>query len=127
VNSGRIRVLVVDDDTAIRQMLQLALAESGHDVELSDGRGTVDSTGIDVIVMDLRLGRRTAFDLLAEQPELASRPLVLITATSDRVEVPDSLATRAQVLRKPFDLETLERAIRDALEAPTRSTPPAVT
>jgi DNA-binding response OmpR family regulator len=117
-------VLVVDDDTAIRQMLHLALAESDHDVRLADGRSTVDASQIDVVVMDVRLGRRTAFDLLAEQPELASRPLVLMTATSDRVDVPPSLPSGVRILRKPFDLEALEGAIRDALDGARRSTPP---
>jgi DNA-binding NtrC family response regulator len=110
-----LRVLVVDDDAGIRQMLQLALAEEGHDVRVSDGQGVVDVADADVVILDVRLGRRAATDLLEAQPEIAERPIILVTATADQVDALVEASSASAVLRKPFDLDALEAALRQAM------------
>jgi CheY-like chemotaxis protein len=112
-------ILVIEDDPGIRQMLGLALESLGHRVRLSDGRGPVVIEGVDAVIMDLRLGDRTALDVLAAQPELRTRPLIL--ATADERGPVQRAVPEATVLRKPFDLEVLERMLDDAL-AGTAST-----
>jgi DNA-binding NtrC family response regulator len=106
-------VLVVEDDPGIRHMLRLVLESLGHQTRLEDGRGPVDASGVDVAIMDLRLGDRTAWDLLQADPELRSKPLILATADS-HTPMLDELS-HAVVLVKPFDLETLEEALERAL------------
>ena len=105
------RVLVVDDDGAIRRMLSLALAEAGWQVVASDGRHLTDADlDVDAVLLDVRLGGRTAEDLLAEAPRLRAAALIVMTASD---ELPASLARLGDVavLRKPFDLITLDETL----------------
>jgi two-component system, NtrC family, nitrogen regulation response regulator GlnG len=107
------RILVVEDDAGIRHMLGMAIEALGHDVRLATGVGAVDATGVDAAILDLRLGNRSALDLLAAQPELRSLPLILCSA--GEVAAARSVPG-ARILRKPFDLEALEAALSAALE-----------
>jgi two-component system response regulator (stage 0 sporulation protein F) len=75
-------VLVVDDDAGIRDMLRLALAEAGHRVIAWDGTGAPpDSTVPDVVLLDVRLGNRTAADVVREFDVLARSVIVVMTAS----------------------------------------------
>jgi DNA-binding NtrC family response regulator len=108
-------VLVVDDDPGIRQMLRLALESAGYVVRVDDGRGPLDLPGVDVVLLDVRLGSATAQDLLSAHPDLAERPIVAMTASGSPRSAVDGLPAR-EVLAKPFDLDALEDAIDRAIE-----------
>ena len=85
------RILVVDDEPHIRQTLKVALEAMGHSVtEASDSAGTLrqlEQSPCDAMLVDLRLGAESGFDLmeqvLRDRPGLA---VVIITAhgTIDR-------------------------------------------
>jgi two-component system, OmpR family, response regulator len=106
------RVLVIDDDPGIRQMLSLALGESGFEVALSDGQRVEDAAGADVVLLDVRLGNRSARQLLADVPSLAQVPIIVMTATISADEAARGLPGIAAVVTKPFDLDVIERTIR---------------
>jgi DNA-binding NtrC family response regulator len=109
-------VLVVEDDPGIRNMLGLALTAFGDLPTLSDGRGAVDARSLDVAILDVRLGNRSALDFLAANPDLRRLPIILASAGDLRgvqEHVPGAL-----VLQKPFDLGALERALDEATTAP---------
>jgi two-component system response regulator (stage 0 sporulation protein F) len=114
-------VLVVDDDAGIRDMLRLALAEAGHRVIAWDGTGAPpDSTVPDVVLLDVRLGNRTAADVVREFDVLARSVIVVMTASMQPEVAVRGLPSTAAVLSKPFDLDVLEATI----EAATRSNEP---
>lgn len=130
------RVLVVDDDPAIRQMLLLALELEGHEGQaLSDGAGVAPllerAEGRVIVLMDLMMPRMNGWEVcaqLAESPMLALRHAVVVMSASiapgDRF--PD--VVRAALL-KPFNLDTALRLIEAlAAEPPLDAalTPPAV-
>jgi DNA-binding NtrC family response regulator len=105
-------VLVVDDDAAIRMMLDLALREAGFEVVLSDGVAVDDAVRADVALLDVRLGNRTARELLDENATLRSVPIILMTATTG-VDTAGRMFPEARAaLKKPFDLDDLEQTIR---------------
>ncbi|HEV3054672.1 MAG TPA: response regulator, partial [Solirubrobacteraceae bacterium] len=89
--SSRERVLVVDDDRAVRRMLQRTLAAEGYDVAVAADGGTalvaVERDAPDVIVLDVAM---PALDGLAVCRRLRSRglatPILMLTA---RDAVPD--------------------------------------
>jgi two-component system, NtrC family, nitrogen regulation response regulator GlnG len=114
VPSATTRVLVVDDDPGIRQMLELALREAGFDVAVSDGQRLEGPRGADVVLLDVRLGNHGAWDLLAEVPSLASVPIIVMTATVGVDAVARDMPGMFAVVAKPFDLDVLERRIREA-------------
>ena len=114
------RILVCDDDSVIRYLLNIVLAKrSGHEViEVADPT-TVVSTALetrpDVIVLDYTMPGRSGADLardLAQQPEVASIPVVFLTGRSD---LPASELLElgiAGLIEKPFDTSTLAERLR---------------
>jgi CheY-like chemotaxis protein len=112
------RVLVVDDDRPIREMLRFALESEGYDVlTLSDGTRVVETlaalTEPCVVLMDLMMPHMDGWAVCAmlerADPLLARHPLVVMSAG---LLDGDSYPAPARVLlRKPFDLNHLLRLI----------------
>jgi len=121
-------VLVVDDDDSIRETLRFALEEEGYAVlEAQDGAIALDlmrnaERGMVVLldhVMPL-LDGETMLRRLAEEQAVAERhAYVMITASAQASSLEATLAaiplrSPVAVVRKPFDLETLFGAVRQA-------------
>lgn len=116
-------VLVVDDDASLRDTMVRALERHGYEVVAAgngwEARQALDEAGtIDLVVMDLVLpgmeGRETANLLKAHQPGVA----VVYTSGYTSQESLRSGLTDAdeRFLRKPFEVEELLAAVRDALD-----------
>lgn len=112
---GPVNVLVIDDDPGIREMLGLALREAGFDVTLSDGQRLHDAGAADVVLLDVRLGNRSARELLADVPSLADVPIIVMTASDELGGAGRGLSGIAGFVAKPFDLDVLEQTIRDVV------------
>jgi len=111
--SGR-RVLVVDDDAGIRDVLADFLEGEGYQVASArDGSDALLKAKLerpDVIVLDLMMPTMSGWGFRAEQmrdPALADVPVVIASAFTCRMEV-------AAHLQKPFDLGRLLAAVRRA-------------
>jgi DNA-binding response OmpR family regulator len=79
------RIVVVEDEPAIRRGVADALRASGYDVvEAADGeRGLAEATrlGVDLVLLDLLLPRRDGLDVLAEVRKLRpTLPIIILTA-----------------------------------------------
>jgi two-component system response regulator MprA len=115
------RVLVVDDDPAIRSSLQLALDLEGYQVAVAaDGAEALTAMREDrpdVLVLDLMMpgidGLTVCRVLRAEKDRMPILMLTARTETSDRVEGLDAGAD--DYLPKPFDLEELLARLRALL------------
>lgn len=112
------RVLVVDDDRAIRELLRVALECEGYAVStLPDGRGVLEAlAGMPepcVVLMDLSMPWVSGWDvcraLAANPAALAGHQIVLMTA--ERLPDDAGPAPACAVLRKPFDLDQLFRLV----------------
>jgi DNA-binding response OmpR family regulator len=115
------RVLVVDDDPGIRTMLELALGQAGYAVTTSDGRTGIEPDGVDVVLLDARLGDRSALEPAFRRLLESGPPVVVMTAGSDAARVARKLGAAASIT-KPFDLDllfaTIERCLNSAGAAP---------
>ncbi len=107
------RVLLVEDDTAIRDLMVLALEDADHvPWPVSDGREALPAAMAarpDVIVLDYLLPYLHGGDIIIQltgTPELAHVPVVLCTALSPSEIDVDALPPRVIPLFKPFDLDT---------------------
>jgi two-component system, OmpR family, response regulator MprA len=115
------RVLVVDDDRAIRESLARALELDGYEVELaSDGAAalaTIRASRPDVAVVDVMMpnidGLTMCRVLRAEKDRLPVLMLTARTETSDRVAGLDAGAD--DYLPKPFELDELMARLRALL------------
>ena len=106
-------ILVVDDETDIREMIAELLRMDGHRVITArDGRAALEQAHAsrpDLIVLDLMMPVMTGWQFIEAQqsdPALAAIPVVVITAGLDR-----EVAGAAMLLRKPFDIDLLLAAV----------------
>jgi PAS domain S-box-containing protein len=117
-----LRILVVDDEPSIRQLLGRLLTREGHDPVLAaDGAEAllaVEATEepFDLILSDLRMpgvGGEELFKTLREQaPEYEGR-IVFMTGDVTAREVGRIMGeTRAPMVRKPFDISEILELVR---------------
>ena len=120
------RILVVDDEPALRRTLERALGAMGYDV-VSVGDPLLvyellDASDYDLVILDIHLpqlsGDTLAIALLRRLPRLADRLLLM---TGDpwalRADWPEELR-RCTLLVKPFTLDGLAATVRGALTEP---------
>jgi DNA-binding NtrC family response regulator len=116
------KVLIVDDEPAIREVLEMILQEWGYEVRLaSDGaeaKEMVESYDPDVVISDVVMPQLSGLDLLrclkAGNP---NRPVILVTAHASIDLAVESMKQGAQdFITKPMDYPKL-RAILKAAES----------
>ncbi len=114
------RVLVVDDEPAIRELLEVALALRGADVttaaSLADAKSYLETRPFDVVLIDETLGPRESgaalvIELGRANPSLAR---VLMTGAPSVDHLPPEAARF--LLRKPFSLDEVVRVITRAID-----------
>ncbi|HET9015508.1 MAG TPA: response regulator [Thermomicrobiaceae bacterium] len=118
-----LRVLVVDDDSAVLRVLADALSLAGYVVrEATDGAdalATARTWQPDVLVTDLSMpgiDGVEAIRQLRQDPATRAIRIVVCSGTVDRVEQ-ERLAVDA-IVAKPFDLEVLVAAVAGQAEPP---------
>lgn len=115
------RVLVVEDDDGLRELICAEVAEAGHQVvaasSVEDTLGVLDGGPIDLVITDIRLPGADGIRLLELTRALASPPAVIVITAFGTV--PQAIATIRQgahdFLTKPLDLEQLHLAVERAL------------
>lgn len=119
---GRPRVLVVEDEPQLRHMLTDILSERYDVGAASNGREALDLCAErepDAIVLDLMMpvmdGREF---LLRARTDLRRHAPVVVATAAEGVSDAELYALGARsVLRKPFDIEHLERCVAEAISA----------
>src|SRR5579863_1190013 len=91
--ADRPRILVVDDEKHMRNMLELGLAQHGFDVTAaSDGVEALErarSTPFDAIVLDVMMPRIDGTSLVPMLRRITEAPIIMLSA---RKEAPDKIA-----------------------------------
>jgi len=115
------RILIVDDDRALRHVLSALLTNAGHAVEQAgdgpEALARLDGDRFDVVLLDIGLPGANGLDLLAHARSRPSPPIVIMMTADD---TSDSLlaAVRRQAfryLRKPFAPAAIVDVIDDAM------------
>lgn len=118
------KVLVVDDDAAIRSLLQVVLGAEGHEVVATpDGETAIEQVKrrrFDLIVLDVMMPAMSGHDVLLRLREMRyghDVPVIMVTAVHTPEEVLQELAEgAADHIAKPFDVAVLVAAVDRALE-----------
>jgi len=115
--SSRGRVLVVDDDAALAEMLGIVLRGEGFDpVFCGDGAealGAFRDSKPDLVLLDLMLPGRDGIDVCRSIRAESGTPIVMLTAKSDTVDVVVGLESGADdYIVKPFKPKELVARIR---------------
>jgi two-component system response regulator MprA len=120
-HNGRVRVLVVDDDAAVRRSLATALARDGYDIVSVDG-GTAAlahaaAFGADAVVLDVAMPEPNGLEVCRRLRARGDHtPVLMLTArdlVDDRVAGLDAGAD--DYLVKPFALAELRARLRALL------------
>jgi CheY-like chemotaxis protein len=124
----RLRVLVIDDDPSVREVVRSLLVHFGYDCETAaDGQKGVarfDEGEWDLVLTDLVMPNMNGWEVATAIRQRSSTvPIVLITALVD-AEVMEHAAERGvPVVSKPFRAEHLRTTVASALQLRLATTP----
>ncbi|MGE0591227.1 MAG: ATP-binding protein [Vicinamibacterales bacterium] len=114
------RILLVDDEPAIRELLRQSLQSQGYQLVLASSGGEAidlcqdEGQRVDLLVTDLHLpdiqGSDVATRIRAQRPDLQ---VIFISGAAE----PTPGMGAAPVLTKPFSIADFRRAVRSALDA----------
>jgi len=116
----RARVLVVDDDTALAEMIGIVLKSEGFEpVFCADGDaalGVFRASQPDLVLLDLMLPGKDGTEVCREIRAESGTPIIMLTAKSDTVDVVTGLESGADdYISKPFKPKELVARIRARL------------
>jgi two-component system NtrC family sensor kinase len=119
------RILVVDDEPGIRELLTDFLSADGHEVEVASNVQQawtmLQDQEFDLLLVDLRMpgsGGRELYERLNGTDEPQSRRTIFITGDTARPGVKEFLeSTGNPVLSKPFRKDELRAAIHDRIQS----------
>jgi DNA-binding response OmpR family regulator len=125
-------VLLVEDDPAARQGLELALGRLGYGVRAAaTGEAALDGLGedpVDVVVLDVMLPGADGFEVCRRLRRVSSVPVIMLTARGDDFDVVAGLGAGADdYVVKPAEPRVLEARIRAVLRRLDRVGSPAET
>ena len=114
------KVLVVDDDTALAEMIGIVLRSEGFEPTFcADGALAVaafHSSNPDLILLDLMLPGMNGIEICSRIREDSGIPIIMLTAKSDTTDVVKGLESGADdYIVKPFNPKELVARIRTRL------------
>ncbi len=119
------RILVVDDEESLREVLTIMLHREGYSVDAASDGGhalaCLNEKNYDLIISDIKMPRVSGFELLKHVRETAPETvMIMITAFSSTEEAVDAMKQGAyDYITKPFKNEEIRLIVRNALERRT--------
>lgn len=121
-------ILVVDDDTRLRSLLQRFLRENGFLVSIAKGaaeaREAMRAYQFDLLIVDIMMPEETGLEFLSSLRQESSVPVIMLTAMGDTEDRITGLENGADdYLPKPFEPKELVLRIKSILKrAPKEKT-----
>jgi DNA-binding NtrC family response regulator len=119
--AGAASILVIDDEAAIRESLEVLLTLEGYTVKMAadgeQGLRVLDMESFDLLLLDLALPGQSGMELLPQIKErLPDLPIIMITAYGTVDNVVEAIRNGAEnFVQKPWDNEKLLADIRSAI------------
>jgi two-component system, NtrC family, response regulator PilR len=116
-----VKILIVDDDSSIRNMLSIVLKKDGYEVASADSSEAalrrLKDESFDLIISDIKMPGVSGIELLkkikALQPEV---PVIMITAFASANDAVEAMKLGAEdYITKPFNLDELKLIISKSL------------
>ncbi|MBN1577328.1 MAG: sigma-54-dependent Fis family transcriptional regulator [Chitinispirillaceae bacterium] len=118
----KMHILVVDDESAIRESLLEILEEEGYDVHCAESAAAARlmlSGQIDLVLLDIKLGADNGIDLLREiKAQRPFLPVIMISGHGTVALTAEAFKLGAhEFMEKPLRLMQVRACVRNALEA----------
>ncbi len=114
------KILVVDDDLHICEMIRLYLENEGYEVKCAnDGAEGINFFKIydpDLVLLDIMLPKKDGWQVCRELREISSKPVIMITAKGEVFDKVLGLELGADdFMVKPFDMKELSARVKAVL------------
>jgi two-component system, NtrC family, response regulator PilR len=116
------RILVVDDERSMRELLAIVLRREGYEVLLAEnGRTAIDLLGqqpVDLLISDIKMPDLSGVDVLRAAKKIDQDILgIMITAFASTETAVEAMRLGAcDYLSKPFDIDLLKMKVREKIE-----------
>jgi len=116
------RILVVDDERSMRELLAIVLRREGYEVLLAEnGRAAVDlleREPVDLLISDIKMPDLSGVDVLRAAKKVDQDILgIMITAFASTDTAVEAMRLGAcDYLSKPFDIDLLKMKVREKIE-----------
>ncbi|MBC7692606.1 MAG: response regulator [Methylotenera sp.] len=116
------KILIVDDEPLIREILRFALQFEGHEVlEAESGHRAFEllqSQAVDLVLSDIRMPNGDGIELLANirAQDAVTPPVVFMTGFSDLSRENAISKGASELIYKPFELDQLLKIITSFLK-----------
>ena len=115
------KILVVDDESAHRRMIEAVLEAEGYEIQQADSGQTaiaaVEDRFYDLVIMDIRMPKVSGIEALKKIKEISPGiPIIIMTAYASVDTAVEALKADAyDYLTKPLDIEELKILVAKAL------------
>src|SRR4249919_1426915 len=116
------RILVVDDERSMRELLAIVLRREGYEVLLAEnGRGAIEileREPVDILISDIKMPDLSGVEVLRAAKRIDQDILgIMITAFASTESAVEAMRLGAcDYLTKPFDLDVLRMKVREKIE-----------
>src|SRR4249920_3689964 len=116
------RILVVDDERSMRELLAIVLRREGYEVLLAEnGRGAIDlleREPVDLLISDIQMPDLSGVDVLRAAKKIDQDIVgIMITAFASNETAVEAMRLGAcDYLIKPFDVDLLKMKVREKIE-----------
>ena len=116
------KILLVEDDKKISELVRDSLQEEGYVVEQSfdgeDGYFKIIENQPDLVILDIMMPKMNGYKVCAKVREVGiTSPILMLTAKSGEYDVEEGLDTGANdYLKKPFSMVELLARVRKLLK-----------
>ncbi len=119
-----IRLLILEDDDALRASLRLVLEDEGYEVvEAADAARALESLAedeVELMLVDLMLGGMDGFSFIQRARPQTDAPIVVISARDDVEDIVAALEAGADdYVTKPFVVEEVQARLKALLRRPS--------
>ena len=122
MNRTGLKILVIDDEQSLREMLSFVLRSKGVEVlEADSGKRGIELALItrpNLILCDISMGATSGFEVfnqLQQQAQTARIPFVLMSGLTSVSQAPSEIKECVTLMEKPFSMQTLLKVVSDKL------------
>lgn len=114
------KILIVDDDPNISDLLKMYFENEGYDVKLaadgSEGLNYFKMYEPDMVLLDIMLPKKDGWQVCREIREISSKPVIMVTAKGEVFDKVLGLELGADdFVTKPFDMKELSARVKAVL------------